>query len=279
MTRSREDTKAQGKTDYARRLKVLIYLLEAGFATVSELGKKCGGDISSIRLDIADLQKRCNFVKALSDDLVISLTPTFANKKLIDRLETNLEAKWRVAQKAVELIEERDCVFLSGGATCFLLALEIARTGKRGISVVSGTLYNQQFLRRVHQVRILSGRVARDSAVVQCEADDSSLAEYHINKSFLGVEGLSRDAGAFCVQPNMALQQAACLAASDRVVFLTDHSEMGKSFPEGKFITFEELEKAGREYLIISDRNVTGQDEMTRFEEEVKKFKGRVMLV
>jgi len=279
VTAGTPDQKGRAKVDtYKRRLAMLVYVLERGFAEVSDLASKFGCHVNSVRADVKGLEGRGSLIRLLSPDLVVSLAPVFSNEALSRRLTTALEEKWTVARRALELLGDTDSVFLSGGATTFLLALEIARSDKKSIRVVTSVLYTQQFLRAVDQVRILGGRAARHSGVIECAPGVSTLREHKVNKAFLGVDALSWDAGAFCVPSNGALQRSACFAASDTAVFLADHSEVGRALPEGQFVSFKELEKESRPYVVICDCAIKDSEEARRVDRELAKFpKGRLV--
>jgi len=261
-----------------RRLAVLYHVLNEGFAEVSELARLFKCHVNSIRRDIENLEHRGDLIRLLSPDLAVSIVATFPSEILARRLETHSSEKWEVAKKALEFVEDGDSIFLSGGATNFLVALQIARSGKKGISVLAGTLYIQHFLRGIDRSSILGGRISRHAAVVESSADIDTLKQYHINKAFLGVDGLGWDIGAFCAKTNVTLQHSACMAASDLILFLTDDSEIGRVLPEGKFISFDELEEKSCNYKVVCNRVTEGGAKGARTELELARFsEGRVI--
>ena len=108
---------------YERRFAVLAHVLEQGFSEVLELANKFKCHPNPIRGDVRFLAGCLPFLRSLSRDVVVSLVPAFGYESLAARLGARLDQKWAVARKALELVEEKDIVFLSGGATNFLLAL------------------------------------------------------------------------------------------------------------------------------------------------------------
>lgn len=263
---------------YERRLRLFIHVLTHGYAELSELTKDLGCHMTSLRGDIRYLEEQGPFIHLLPPDVVVSLIPVFKTDVLLGRLQTNLEQKATVAKKALEYIDERDGLFLSGGGTNFLLALEIARAEKRGISAVIGNLYMQHFLRGIDQLRVVKGRVSKGHAVIESEVSLEEMKEQGVTKAFLGVDALSWDGGAYCAIPNVDVQRDACFVARDLRVFLTDHGEVGKTGPTGCFVSFQELEEKGLPYLVICNKKVEDPELAKRVEEELAKFpEGRVV--
>ena len=273
-----------------RRLLVFNDILSMGLVEVSELAKKYKCHINKIKLDIKSLKKRTNCVTMLTEKakkkrndkhMAVSLVALWSNEILVGKLKTNLQEKWKVAKRALDYTDDKDNIFLSGGATGFLLALEIARNEKWGISVLTNALYMKQFFSRIDRCRILEGRLAKHAAIIECSPEIDIIKKFEIKKAFLGVDALCWEKGAFCVKSNVTLQRSACFAASDLTIFLTDNCEFGTALPEeGRFVTFKKLKRMKQDYLVICNDKPDDPKEHARIMEEYNKFpEGRVILV
>lgn len=140
-----------------------------------------------------------------------------------------LAEKRRIARAAAALVKDGDAIGLAGGTT----TLEVARClqGRR-IGVVTNSIDIALVLVAGPHTRIvLVGGVLDRTTTPEVVGPlaELVLAHLHIDTLFVGVNGLSAEAGATSNGELEAQTARAMAARSRRVVVVTDHSKVGRS--------------------------------------------------
>lgn len=263
MARSKKRKKAKRKVDDVgtekRRMATLLYVLEHGIADVSEVAGHLKCHRNSVLCYARSLQKMCPYIGFAGQNTIVSLVPTRDNEGLLRRMIVNPVQKRRIAARALEMISPGDVVFLGGGATTFYLAVALAKSDRRNVVVLTNHLWlHGILLPRVGQLRSPGGTVNKRVGLVEFAPGSLAFQKASITRAFLGVEGLSYDAGAYCGKLDVALQREVALERAESVVILADRSKFGKSAGE-RFLLFEELEDREVPYRIVTDAPEGGE--------------------
>jgi len=119
-----------------RQNEILKVLAQEGYATVERLSKLLYASESSIRRDLNDLKKNGLVIRSYGGvQLVRSNARDIA---FSSRLHQRVPEKQRIVQKALELINEKDIVFLDLSSSALYLAQELM--GKKRITIVTNNL-------------------------------------------------------------------------------------------------------------------------------------------
>jgi len=135
--------------------------------------------------------------------------------------------KQRIAELAATLVPEHGSILLDAGTTTAALAELIPRG--RELTVVTDSVTVAGILARRTDVdlHLLGGRVRpRTLAAVGPWAIDA-LAGVHIDVAFIGTNGISVARGLTTPDESEALTKRAMIAATARVVVVSDHSKIG----------------------------------------------------
>jgi DeoR/GlpR family transcriptional regulator of sugar metabolism len=176
-----------------REKKIVEIVHQQGNITINELSNLLGTSTSSIRRDLIALDNH-RFINRehgrVSLSTIVNYEDRWFNRTPVDHNEARA-----IARKAVEFIQPGDIVGLSGGILCTQLAYLLRLIN--GITVVTNAVNIAAefvYLPGV-QVRLTGGRLNQGSFELVGRALESSLQGVHIQKFFLGTDGLSVEYG------------------------------------------------------------------------------------
>ena len=171
-----------------RRLKILDLIREDGHAKVQELSRIFKVTDVTIRQDL-EILEQMGYVQREHGGAFLKDVGSFAKTGQVFN-QVNIEAKKEIAQKAVQLINEGDCIILDSGST----TTEIAKLllNFRDLTVITNALNIALILGENHGITlIVSGgefKAPTLSLTGQLAAD--SFKDVHVNKLFLATAGI-----------------------------------------------------------------------------------------
>jgi DeoR family fructose operon transcriptional repressor len=195
---------------------------------VSELATRFAVSEATIRRDLAHLDG-IGMIQRTHGGAIAAQQMTF-EPDVEERQVLNLEEKIRIGQKALDFVEDGDCVILDAGTT----TLQIARSlkGLRSVTVVTNALNIAEELLGTPGVEVLmTGGMARSktSSLVGPHADEV-LSRLNADKVFLATNGISLSRGLTTPNPAEARTKQAMAEAANEVVAVADRSKFGKTF-------------------------------------------------
>ena len=139
-----------------------------------------------------------------------------------------LTEKEAIARAASELVEPGQAVALSAGTTTWRLAHHMRQTPN--LTVVTNSLPVADVLHAVKRpdlTVVLTGGVRTPSDALVGPIAAATLRSLHVDVLFMGVHGMSEDAG--FTTPNLleAETDEALIASAERVVVVADHTKWG----------------------------------------------------
>jgi len=242
---------------YERRLETLGYVMAVGLASESDITKRTGAHGNQLYLDLQGLADATGHVHVLPERAGAVFVPLLQWKGLKQRLGENPEIKWRVAGRALDLVEDGETILIGPGATCFFLAIQAALK-KPNLCVLTNSLGVHQFLTsRVREVHVIGGIVSKrgldtyPSDLGKC----IEITRRKVDKVFLGIEGWSvnPELGIRCSQVDCERQRQAVFRTPGTAVVLANHCKLDIG-TGGRFTTFQELDERGKKYLVITDK-------------------------
>jgi DeoR family transcriptional regulator, fructose operon transcriptional repressor len=195
---------------------------------VSELATRFAVSEATIRRDLA-LLDGFGVIQRTHGGAIAAQQMTF-EPDVAERQVLNLEEKIRIGQKAVELVEDGDCVVLDAGTTTFQIAR--AMKGRRRATVVTNALNIAEELLGSPSIEVvMTGGLARSmtSSLVGPYADEV-LSRINADKVFLATNGITLSRGLTTPNPAEAKTKEAMVAAANEVIAVADHSKFGKTF-------------------------------------------------
>lgn len=113
-----------------------------------------------------------------------------------NRLAYHYDIKQKIAEKAVESIEDGETVMIESGSCCALVALEIAKT-KKDVTLITNSAFIADYIRKVGDVRIilLGGEYQEESQVMVGPISRKCAEEFFVDKLFVGTDGFTKKTG------------------------------------------------------------------------------------
>jgi DeoR/GlpR family transcriptional regulator of sugar metabolism len=149
------------------------------------------------------------------------------------RQATGIEAKQKIGRAAAEMILDGDSIFLDIGTT----TMEIARSleGKHDLTIITASLpianeivSNPTLSSGIRL--ILTGGVVRPGELSMIgHVAERTLSEFHADKAFIGVGGLTPEAGLTEFNLEDALTKRQFLGNARRRIVVADSSKLGRT--------------------------------------------------
>ena len=173
-----------------RQSQILDLLTQNKKLKVTELSDVLNVSQVTIRKDLS----------ALEDSGIIVREHGYAKLNESDdinnRLAYHYDIKQKIAEKAVESIEDGETVMIESGSCCALVALEIAKT-KKDVTLITNSTFIADYIRKTGNVRIilLGGEYQEESQVMVGPITRKCAEGFFVDKLFVGTDGFTRETG------------------------------------------------------------------------------------
>ena len=149
--------------------------------------------------------------------------PVFQDKEAQHR-----EAKEAIADAAVGLLSDHQCIYLDGGSTVLLLARRLHRF--EDLTVVTNSLMAAaELMTTCHRLILVGGEFRALSRTLVGSLTASVIESIHVDTAFMGTIGFTVTDGMSTTNPAEAYTKAQIMRRADRVVLLADSSKLGHS--------------------------------------------------
>jgi DeoR family transcriptional regulator, aga operon transcriptional repressor len=209
-----------------RRQHVLSILQQNGRVLVSELSDSLGISRITIRKDLDYLEGK-GLVQRTHGGALAPSSGALLDPSLKDKEQKQLREKQRIADAAVNLVRDGQCVLLDSGTTTTAIARVLRGFGS--LTIVTNAVNIAAELTSTSFDVILTGGMLRKNSfsLVGPQAEDA-LREIHADILFLGVDGFDTSVGV--TTPNMleARVNRAMVQSARRVVAVCDSTKFGR---------------------------------------------------
>ena len=192
-----------------RFAKILSILESMGSVTVQQLMTELNASESTIRRDLAALDKAGKLIKVFGGAVALNHKVTAYEPTVAQKSELNKEEKQKIAKYAASLITPDDFVYLDAGTTTGLMR------------------------------EYLAGAVVGSQAMQMIQM-------YHFTKGFFGTNGITRREGFTTPDTSEAIVKSTAMKQCKDVYILTDKSKFGEvssvtfgGFTDAKILTEE----------------------------------------
>ncbi|MDR1393904.1 MAG: DeoR/GlpR family DNA-binding transcription regulator [Bifidobacteriaceae bacterium] len=214
---------------HQRRELILERLHAEGAVRVSRLSQTFGVSQMTVRRDIETLAARGLCFKVHGG---ASRFPTHPDHEPAyeTKARTNGPAKRAIAQAAAALVSPGQAVAISGGSTAVLVATQLAPLAASGqLTIVTNSLPAADRLASAGASRqtILTGGVCTASQALVGPVTEASVRSMHFDWFFLGVHGMTVEAGLTSPNVQEAATNQAIMAAAAATAVVADASKWG----------------------------------------------------
>lgn len=207
-----------------RKQRIIEFLGQHQSVRVADLCLLLQASPASVRRDLQELHEAGLLTRTHGGAVhtsTASFEPSLAEKEDLLRAE-----KIAIAHVAIELIQEGDTVMLDAGST----TLEIARLLRhtRGVTVLTNALNIALELASGDiEVTVTGGTLRQRTQSLVGPITENVLAGLHVDKLFLGTNGLDLKRGLTTPNVSEAQSKRAMIDSAREVIVVADHSKFG----------------------------------------------------
>jgi len=207
-----------------RRATLINKIRENGYIEISGVAEELNTSSATIRRDLIELEKEGICIRkrggaVRSSQNVASEIPYEIKRR------RNTQAKSKIAEKALNLIENGDTILIDAGSTTYALALILHK--KENLTVVTHDLNIATKLAANPKIRLIcTGGIARAN-VFTLEGTQvvDLIRNLKVDKSFIGADAIHNDGTIGNVNIEEVPIKRAMIAAGNQVILLADSSK------------------------------------------------------
>ena len=208
-----------------RQQKILERLANQQSVRVSELASLLDASGASIRRDLQRLEESGLLRRAHGGAVgsqTSSFEPSLAEKE--DRLK---DEKAAIAREAAALIQDGEAIMLDAGSTTLQIARQL-RQRRHNTVVTNAVNIACELAAADLDVTLTGGTLRQVTFSLVGPIAEATLAGLHVDKLFLGTNGVDLKRG--LTTPNLAEAQAkrAMIESAREVILVADHSKLGR---------------------------------------------------
>ncbi len=210
-----------------RQREILDRLQQEGKVSVEELTEVLGVSAPTIRADLGALENR-RLLRRTHGGAILPET-TLYEPPYAERERARQTEKARIGAAAAARVCDCETVILDAGTTTFEIA---ARLKERvGLTVVTNSLEAAWELMDAPpghlEILVIGGTVHSHRRATLGPLASEFLSRLHVDRVFLGVNGVHANAGYTVVDFDAAQVKSAMIACAREVVIVADNSKMG----------------------------------------------------
>jgi DeoR/GlpR family transcriptional regulator of sugar metabolism len=230
-----------------RKADLIRLLQENEPISIRDLADASGLSQSTLRRELHQLVEE-GLVKVNVGQVALATSSEempFAFRKML-----NIDVKQKIARAALDLIQNGETIFISGGTTTLELARLLPK--QRRLTVITNALRVANLLADVPGIDliVLGGAVRVGEQTMHGHLTEWGVHQFRADKLFYGVEAINIQHGVTHSQIVEVGTDRALASAATQVIVLADHTKFGKVAPA--FVLA--LEKI---HILVSDRNLS----------------------
>lgn len=211
-----------------RRRAILELVNREGRAMISDLSRQFGVSAVTARGDVDSLCERNLLMRshggAMRSDRVVVDSP------LEVKATRHHDEKVSIGKRAATLVEPGQTVLLDSGTTTLEVARALIQISPRGTTVVTNSLSIASELTAASQINVImiGGLLRHISQSFVGPQAQKMLSELHVDRFFLGVDGLEPEVGPFTPDVLEAELNAMMIRVAKHTTVVADSSKIGR---------------------------------------------------
>lgn len=209
----------------AERYEKIVQIVdERGSIRVSELSDICGVTEETIRRDLDRLENSGKLKR--SHGGAVSINEHKQETPYFTREVQNIEEKKRIAEKAIQLVNENERILLDASSTAWYMAAQIPNIP---LTVLTNSIKVAYELSSKNNIQVVStgGILSPRSLSYVGPLAERSLEYYHVDKAFISCGGANIQRGISDPNELQARLKQKMIELSDEVIVMIDHSKFG----------------------------------------------------
>jgi len=212
-----------------RKRLIIEELAHRGACSYQALADLLGVSTMTVRRDVEALSRDRRVIKTLGGVQDVDAASIWYETDIRSRMGDHVGEKTNIAQRALDLIQERQTLFLDGSTTCIQLAKKIARQWN-GLTIVTNSVFICLELGHIRDNMVVSlgGEYDADSGSFVGPSTEDAASRFFVDLAFMSTKGFLPQEGTF--ESSISTFQIKRLVANQctRLVLLVDHSKFGQ---------------------------------------------------
>lgn len=228
---------------------ILDHLQKYGFVKITDIANELKVTKVTIRKDIKILEGSGLLYKVHGSARLVN--PHVVDTDVHVKSNINREAKIRIAERAVQFIEDNDSIVIASGSTVFAFVEQIKKRPLNHLNIVTTFLKVGELLNEFENINVvqLGGCIHKQSLSVIGDSAERALTDCSCSKVFFGIDGIDLDHGVTTSTIEEARLTRAMMNAASKSIILTDSSKFGqRGF--GRICALDDID------VIITDDNI-----------------------
>ncbi|MFO3797232.1 MAG: DeoR/GlpR family DNA-binding transcription regulator [Anaerolineales bacterium] len=230
----------------SRHQTILALLEEQGEVRVGDLCQQLGVSEMTIRRDLSELE-RAGLLRRVHGGAVSARGRSY-EPPFLTRANEHLAQKQRIGQLAASLVHDGDSIALDVGTTTLEVARALKEREKLNLTVLTASLHIANLLANMPTIRlIVVGGILRPGELSLIgHLAERAFREFYVDKLFLGVGGLSIEAGLTEYNLEDALVKQAMIQTAKECIVVADSSKINR-------IAFTHIAPLNQIHTLITD--------------------------
>lgn len=214
----------------ANRLSYILDVLrQEGSVSVKYLTHALDVSESTIRRDIQELFKITQLpLKRVHSGVILNINKSSIEPMFEAKLSLMKEEKRRIAETAMEYIDDGDSIILDSGTTSFYLARLLHK--RKGLKVITTDLKNAEELSTFPDIEsyVIGGIMRSGYYSIGGSLAELSINQFNVEKAFLTADAVNLENGVFNFSMFEVGVKKALVKSGKEVILLADHSKLGQ---------------------------------------------------
>lgn len=212
-----------------RRSIIARRLEENHTVNVIALADEMNVSAMTVRRDLADLERQ-GYARRVHGGAILEGQRSF-EPTLPKRAADHSTEKRSIVRTAIEMCRQDEAILLDVGSTTLFLAEELRDTPDLRLMIITPSVLLSRILadNPSYTVLVTGGVVRRGEYSLTGDLTTTSLKQFHVDRVFLGIAGISAETGLTEYNMEDATVKRAMVESAKEVVVLADASKFGKT--------------------------------------------------
>lgn len=196
--------------------------------------------LSTIHRDLNELEREGR-VKKVHGGVLLNVVEKVESRNVV-RLRTNVELKKKIAIKALDFVENKDCLFLDNSTTCYYFARALSESKFQDLLIVTNSYLIPGLFLENENIQVVStgGLLVKEYNCFVGQCAVAAINEFNSNKFFLSTGVISIKGGlSDDYRPNLNEIKREMFERSKEHICLVDSTKFNRIGQSKVFSTLE----------------------------------------